>query len=1014
MLLVEPSPSAAEARRRPSARTASGNKHVFAASGGPETLGAAEYEHRVEIVSGRRGQRAVHHSLTEPTRSTARHIHLGAQRSDEDVMGRRRLELAERGQAHQHVLDAFEGQLLGLGPAAVGVTRTEQLMQQRLGGFGLGGPALPALDMVDRFGQLVDELRELLDIADVAPFAFDPRLVRFRAGVGNALFDRCPVPGELAAPVGQVLHDACAAGQRLPRCGVHPLVAGAQRPAAHQSHDLVAPPTLAGRASAFSNVRPATVSARRRRAGPLAGMLGRRQLLAQDPDVGIGRGMEDADPIEPDTSFGEGDHLTHDGTDLFVGVGDRDDVRRGRRARPTGASGGHVDTYERARLPHGGVSTDVTRDADQRGARRGAEHRGDQLGQRMGQRRGEVPDDMTERNEGVDQIGAGRGGAGQRRLVVEALEMAGDGASETDGGPRHLPTVTLEVGQGARPEVAQLGVERRQRRLGRIVVGDGAEGPRVVGQRQPNGRSQDRIGERTGVEELIGGEQLGQPQRRDERNVGHAASGPRRPGRRAPSRGADGPSIPRSSTARSRSRARARHRLWPARPHRPAPRWPDGRSPRSPPARSLGPHYGRPMTRLWDPGSASQSQSTADVASIPLPQPRSMTDVDAVVVGAGPNGLVAAITLAQAGWSVRVVEAADRPGGGTRSAELIRPGRGPRRLLGHPPTRHRLTRDASSAARGARPRVGAAGCAAGPRARRGPGGAVAAIDGRDGLGPRCRRGGLSQDVRSTGTRRPRPGRRPAVAAHDPAALTGGAGPIRPRRYPARRPGGPTVHQRRRRRPVRRARRAFDAVAARAGHGGVRRAARRARSSGGLAHGARRLTVHRRCVGEHPRGARRHGRMRPSGPEPRRAPLGARRAARSHAAAGGRVGRDRAFPIATVVTSPGFATAPACARSIGCSTVRFRGPIPMPPAPAPCMSAARATRSFGRANGPTGTTSGAAVRARRPAVVVRSVTRAPQGTHTAWAYCHVPNGSTVDMTDRVEAQIERFAPGSVIE
>jgi phytoene dehydrogenase-like protein len=37
-------------------------------------------------------------------------------------------------------------------------------------------------------------------------------------------------------------------------------------------------------------------------------------------------------------------------------------------------------------------------------------------------------------------------------------------------------------------------------------------------------------------------------------------------------------------------------------------------------------------------------------------------------------------------------------------------------------------------------------------------------------------------------------------------------------------------------------------------------------------------------------------------------------------------------------------------------------------------------------------------------------RAPAGKHTAWAYCHVPAGSTVDMLPRIEAQIERFAPG----
>jgi phytoene dehydrogenase-like protein len=37
-------------------------------------------------------------------------------------------------------------------------------------------------------------------------------------------------------------------------------------------------------------------------------------------------------------------------------------------------------------------------------------------------------------------------------------------------------------------------------------------------------------------------------------------------------------------------------------------------------------------------------------------------------------------------------------------------------------------------------------------------------------------------------------------------------------------------------------------------------------------------------------------------------------------------------------------------------------------------------------------------------------RAPAGKHVAWAYCHVPNASTEDMTDAIEAQVERFAPG----
>ncbi len=92
-----------------------------------------------------------------------------------------------------------------------------------------------------------------------------------------------------------------------------------------------------------------------------------------------------------------------------------------------------------------------------------------------------------------------------------------------------------------------------------------------------------------------------------------------------------------------------------------------------------------------------------------------------------------------------------------------------------------------------------------------------------------------------------------------------------------------------------------------------------------------------------------------------------------------------------------------------------GPIPwtaarMRGAPRPCTSAGRSTSSrppSGR-RGQAGRRSARSSCSRSTALL--DETRAPAGKHTAWAYCHVPNGWEGDATEAIEAQIERFAPG----
>ena len=115
---------------------------------------------------------------------------------------------------------------------------------------------------------------------------------------------------------------------------------------------------------------------------------------------------------------------------------------------------------------------------------------------------------------------------------------------------------------------------------------------------------------------------------------------------------------------------------------------------------------------------------------------------DAVVIGAGPNGLVAANILADAGWDVVVLEAEPEPGGAVRTAELTRAGLRPRplqRLLSARGRARRTSRRSSS--RGT-------GCAGGARRR------VVAHPARDGTCARCSRATSRRRARRSTPSRP--------------------------------------------------------------------------------------------------------------------------------------------------------------------------------------------------------------------------------------------------------------------
>ena len=382
---------------------------------------------------------------------------------------------------------------------------------------------------------------------------------------------------------------------------------------------------------------------------------------------------------------------------------------------------------------------------------------------------------------------------------------------------------------------------------------------------------------------------------------------------------------------------------------------------------------------------------------------------DAVVVGAGPNGLSAAITLARAGRSVLVLEAADRPGGGCRTAELTLPGfrhdvcSTIQSMVSSSPFLAGLPLEALGCEE-VRPEVALAhpldggGAVAMHRSLE----ATAAGLGRDGGAYRRLVGPLARSSR---------------------ALFGEIlGPLRPPRHPfvMARMGvlgtwpASTL-----------ARVAFRTTEARAVFAGLSAHSIQPLTNpltsafglmlavsihasgwpvvrGGSEGLARALTAELERLG---------GEVRTGSPVTAMGDLPDARAVlfdltprQVLAIAGDRLpdgyrralGRYRygpgVFKLDWALDGPIPWTADVCRRA---GTVHIGGTMAEIVASEAAAVAARP--------------------ADRPFVILVQATvcdasRAPEGKHTAWAYCHVPNGCSVDMTAAIEDQVERFAPG----
>ena len=384
---------------------------------------------------------------------------------------------------------------------------------------------------------------------------------------------------------------------------------------------------------------------------------------------------------------------------------------------------------------------------------------------------------------------------------------------------------------------------------------------------------------------------------------------------------------------------------------------------------------------------------------------------DAVVVGSGPNGLTAAIALARAGLSVQVLERAERIGGGMRTEELTLPGfhhdvcsaihplavaspflrqlplaeHGlewiePPAALAHP------FDDGTAALLERSP--AATGATLGRDARAwvrhiGPLARDAEPLLEDLLGPLRRTVGTRSPLRASALQGGLPASSFARTAFRGERARGFfAGMAAHSMLPLSQP----------------ATAGYGLVLALLGHAVGWPLAR-----GGSQQLAEALASYLRALG---------GTIETGTPGrlARRARRRVRRAARHGTARAPSACRRRTSTAATGAASSDSATGRECSSSTGRSTRRSRGAQRSARARRRCTSAERWRRS----PPPSGRRRTARPR-QCPFVLLAQQslfdpTRAPDGRHTAWAYCHVPNGSTADLTERIEAQVERFAPG----